>query len=387
MILGGAAVTTSIRQPRGVHLVGSVPLPDAQQVFRMAGTILGRHVRRIPDGETGERTAWAAFQLPMLARNPAFQSRGMPVMRLMLRGYAHSRLVRRLVNTLVTRLEVQSRARSSMLRVRPGVRAEDIRLGPLGYAAAARDSYVVFEQLKQSGVIPALARLQVCLPTPIAVVNAFPIDQQLLVLPAYEARLVDELREMLATIPAHQLAIQWDAAIEFAILEGVAPSAYGAPSEARAPLLETMLRLGNQVPPEVELGYHLCYGDAGHRHFTEPKDTTKLVDVANALAARLIRPLGWVHFPVPIGRFDDAYYAPLRALTVAPETEVYAGVVHAADGAAGTRRRIEAAQRAMDREFGIATECGLGRRDPKSVPSLLRLHAELAAPLSQPSPV
>ena len=46
------------RQPRGVHLVGSVPLADAEAVFRAANAILGRHLRRIPDGETGERTNW-----------------------------------------------------------------------------------------------------------------------------------------------------------------------------------------------------------------------------------------------------------------------------------------------------------------------------------------
>ena len=33
-------------------------------------------------------------------------------------------------------------------------------------------------------------------------------------------------------------------------------------------------------PLEVEVGYHLCYGDAGHRHFVEPRDTSRLVDVA-----------------------------------------------------------------------------------------------------------
>ena len=72
--------------PRGVHLVGSVPLPDAEHVFRTTGATLGRHLRRVPDGETGERTIWAAFQIPMLAQNPAFEARGMRVMRANLDG-------------------------------------------------------------------------------------------------------------------------------------------------------------------------------------------------------------------------------------------------------------------------------------------------------------
>ena len=78
------------------------------------------------------------------------------------------------------------------------------------------------------------------------------------------------------------------------------PSAYGSPFESRQPLLDAMLRLGNFVPGEVELGYHLCYGDAGHKHFKEPTDTARLVDVANAVAQGLQRRLHWLHFPVPI---------------------------------------------------------------------------------------
>jgi hypothetical protein len=44
--------TTSATQhlPRGVHLVDSVPLGDAEDVFRAATAILGGRLRRIPDG-------------------------------------------------------------------------------------------------------------------------------------------------------------------------------------------------------------------------------------------------------------------------------------------------------------------------------------------------
>jgi hypothetical protein len=39
------------RQPRGVHLVGSIPRGDAEDVFRAASSILSGRLRRIPDGE------------------------------------------------------------------------------------------------------------------------------------------------------------------------------------------------------------------------------------------------------------------------------------------------------------------------------------------------
>ena len=190
----------------------------------------------------------------------------MGVMRAVLRGYSRSRLVRRVVNTVLARVAAQERGSASMLRVRPGLAAADIHLGPLGYAAAATSSFAVFHRLQQTGVVPERWRFQVSLPTPIAVVNAFPLDQQPLVLPAYEARLGQEIDGMLQAIPAERLAIQWDAAIEFALLEGVMRSAYGSPAASREPLLQTMIRLGDRVPRDVEVGYHLCYGDAGPRH-------------------------------------------------------------------------------------------------------------------------
>jgi hypothetical protein len=52
--------------------------------------------------------------------------------------------------------------------------------------------------------------------------------------------------------------------------------------------------------------------------------------------------------------------------------------VHYTDGVTGTRRRLATAERHANR-FSIATECGFGRRDPATIPELLRIHAELAA--------
>jgi hypothetical protein len=147
-----------------------------------------------------------------------------------------------------------------------------------------------------------------------------------------------------------------------------------------AGIIERLVRLGDRVPAGVELGYHLCYGDAGHQHFKQPEDTSKLAMIANAIGAGVTRAANWVHLPVPIERADDAYYAPLRDLKLRPETELYLGLVHLADGAAGAAARIAAARRSVA-TFGVATECGFGRRPPETVPDLLRLHAAVSAPL------
>ena len=58
---------TDTTQPRGALLVGSVNLPDAETTFRLAAETLGPLLKRIPDGEVGDRFHWIAFQPDRLA--------------------------------------------------------------------------------------------------------------------------------------------------------------------------------------------------------------------------------------------------------------------------------------------------------------------------------
>jgi hypothetical protein len=80
---------------------------------------------------------------------------------------------------------------------------------------------------------------------------------------------------------------------------------------------------------------------------------------------------------VPRDRSDDAYFLPLRDLRLDPQTELCLGLVHHTDGVEGTTRRLATARRHAAR-FSIATECGFGRRDPATIPELLRIHAAVA---------
>jgi hypothetical protein len=81
--------------------------------------------------------------------------------------------------------------------------------------------------------------------------------------------------------------------------------------------------------------------------------------------------------PVPRNRDDDGYFEPLRRLRLRPETELSLGLVHHTDGVAGTTRRLATARRYVA-DFSVATECGFGRREPRTIPELLRIHAEVA---------
>ena len=55
------------------HLVGSIPLNSSEEVFCSICDTIGSHVKRIPDGETGDRTNWIFFQRKMLANHPAME--------------------------------------------------------------------------------------------------------------------------------------------------------------------------------------------------------------------------------------------------------------------------------------------------------------------------
>src|SRR5205814_609432 len=156
-----------------------------------------------------------------------------------------------------------------------------------GCAAAARASYREFAVLKRDGVVPAGCRFQVCLPTPLAPISAFvALPDQARVEPPYEARMMAELDEILAGIPADQLGIQWDTNFEFGMLEGAFPTWF---EDVKAGILERLLRISRRVPAEVELGFHLCYGDTLQGFHREPRDLGRPEEIATALSAGLGR--------------------------------------------------------------------------------------------------
>ncbi len=333
-----------------VHLVGSVPLQNNTQVFELGCTELGDRIRRLPDGETGERSNWIRWQYPVLAQTPQLEKIELPADR-----YGKN---------------------AAQFKLRDGCSASQIDFPALGYSQAAIASYAEFSRLKEQQIIPSTCRFQVALPTPLAPMQFYvAADDRQQIEPMYEAQLLEELHQILNAIPSSKLAIQWDTAAEFGVLEGVFPSWLANPE---ADILTRLVRLGNAVPADVELGYHLCYGDSGQKHFVEPADTTHLVTIANGIASGLQRVLNWIHMPVPKDRTDRDYYEPLRNLQLQPESEVFLGLIHDGDGSDTNHARIRAAQSVLD-NFGLATECGFGRRPTESIAPLMQLHAQLAA--------
>jgi methionine synthase II (cobalamin-independent) len=225
-------------------------------------------------------------------------------------------------------------------------------------------------------VVASHVRYQACFPTPIAVVGAFvPADDQASFEPRYEEAVVGEVQAICNDIPHQDLAVQWDVAVETAMLEG-AMEHWFRDDTVFDELIARLVRLGNAIPEDVQLGYHLCYGYYERKHFLEPKDLGLLTRMANAIQAGLHRRLDFVQMPVPVSRDDEEYFAPLAGLDLGGE--LYLGVVHHDDGVAGAERRIAAAKAVVgDRLTGVATECGMGQYPPEWLGKLLEIHAEV----------
>ncbi len=261
---------------------------------------------------------------------------------------------------------------------RRALRPQDVRFGELGYAREARASYLDFVAAREKGILPAKLRFQVCLPTPFAVIAPFCADEaRQAILPAYEKAMLGEVVALCAAIPHRDLALQWDVCIEMVMWDGRWRGNPPFPGMDKL-FADTFARLAAPVPNDVELGFHLCYGDLDAKHFIDPVDATKMVELANLIVASVKRPIAWMHMPVPVAREDDAFFAPLRNLRLGSGTELYLGLVHAQDGVAGTTRRINAARKFAG-PFGIASECGIARaRTPAVVREILQVHADAA---------
>jgi hypothetical protein len=334
------------------HLVGSIGLDTVDDVFRTVGETLGPYLRRVPDGEVGGRKLWISWQYPLLRAS------------VFLRPDPSG--------------AIRPTNKFPLLTLAEGVAPSHVRFGELGYAREARASYLDFVAARDNGTLPNGIRFQVCLPTPFAVVSSVVVPSVLpAVEAAYEKAMIAEVAALCRHIPHRDLCIQWDVCNEMVVWDGQASDAVPA-NVPREEIIVRMQRLCAAVPDDVELGLHLCYGDFGAKHFVEPKDAAKMVEFANALAKAVPHKLAYIHMPVPIERSDEAFHAPFRHLALG-DTELFLGLVHAKDGVAGSKARVAAAQRYVQK-FGIATECGMARaRSEDTVRTLLKIHADICA--------
>jgi hypothetical protein len=346
-----------------VHLVGSVPLDEASKVFKTCSTALAGHLSTLPDGEVGYRARWITCQaLFVFDKNPAIETTHRPV------GDGKSAWIPRDYEDNWT------------FKIKPGAQPE---FGDLKYAGWAAESYGLFRELRTRGEIPNNVRFQVCLPTPFGGCALYFTDakERQRVYDAYRPAMVREALKVCEAIPHDDLAIQWDVCVEVIDAEQIeqGKSQGMLPGDVWQRWTAQVGQIAPVIPSAVALGYHFCYGDLGRKHVIQPKDLEVSVRMSNIAIASSRRPVDWVHMPVPANRRDDAYVAPLRDLR-ARDTRVFIGLLHQTDGVEGSIKRAVVAKKYLN-DFGVATECGLGRYESDRLPELLRLHRTVAEQL------
>jgi hypothetical protein len=341
--------------PTTAHLNGSVNLEDTETVMREVAQRIPEGLARIPDGETGDRANWIFFQFLKFQEMDALE--------------------------LETTDADAATYTTPTLQLRDGVDAAEVAWPDLGYAGVYAQSYETFTRLQDEGVIPAGTRFQVQYPTPLASIAGFiTAGDQMQLLPSYEAALFADLQKLLASVPHDRIAVQWDVAVEFGMLEQTTFSD-GAPDAGW--ITDAVARCIDQVPGDVPAGAHLCYGDYGHKHFMQPTSLATQVDVINTLGEKASRPVSFYSLTVPQDKATPDYFAPLADLRAPDDTELYLALVpyHPESQAAGTtdeQIRLVDAQLG-GRAWGICTECGMGRVEREDVLPMLDSYREILA--------
>jgi hypothetical protein len=155
---------------RNIHLVGSAPVENAEDMFRLSMQHLGGLLKRLPDGEAGERDTWIRWQYDKIDDSEQMQQ---------------------------TNLENVYVPRPPFTVVDGVVSADEIKFPNLGYADAAIESWSVFQKLLAEGVITEDIRFQVGLPTPLSVAIFYvEPDSRALFEEAYRNALADEITRM-----------------------------------------------------------------------------------------------------------------------------------------------------------------------------------------------
>ena len=340
-------------------LVGSLPADSTEHAFRAGAELFGDMVFALPDGETGPRRAWVGYERERLCRpNPDVE--------VVQETESPTGIPRHAYETPVFRI----RAGVTELHWDSWPRIDD-----------AISSYEVFRSLRSSGVIPAGVRFQVGLPFPASALNAFKADfagDYPVAERAYEELVGRELVRLMSVVPPSDLAIQWDMAYETQDIEGVlAWTSEGAWERYAGPVV----RLTPQIPEEVLLGYHFCYGTFPEWPMYEARDMGLLVRMANYAVANSGRTVDWVHMAGPryLRSEDRSFFRPLVDLDVG-DTRVFLGIVQPIDGLPGLRRRWETASRYLN-GFGVAMYCGFGRQPGADGMETMREHRDVVRAL------
>ena len=136
-----------------LYLVGSVPMANAEEAFTKVSAALGPRLRRMPDGETGERLDWITWLEPVFAQSPAMEQSD-ELFRVHATGVGRKRY-----------------------HLKPGKTLADFRIDNLFYADIAKQSYATFKRLRDAGKIAPGTKFQVDLVPAHSVIWLFVVNE------------------------------------------------------------------------------------------------------------------------------------------------------------------------------------------------------------------
>ena len=329
------------------------------EVFETVSAALGPRLKRIPDGETGERADWITWLEPVFANSPALEKSD-EVFRLHADGdAAHP-------------LPAQARPFGQRRDVRQSVLCRHRRAVVSGFreAQGAR------------GKFPPHCRFQIDLVPAHSVIWLYLQDELHAPLdPVYNAAAEARDRQDRGT-PAARPDSRSSSTWRRRCSHGWSATTSAATAAPRTRCRQTfgriLIDLANHVPDDIELLFHFCYGDSNHKHVVEPTDMARHGGDGEPADGR--------HRTADPADPHAGAARPLRRclFRAAEESQAHGRTRSCASGscitpmvwparASGSPRRRNSCT-----DFSIATECGFGRRRPDTIPELLRIHAEVA---------
>lgn len=329
---------------RRAHLVGAWPGRNPEHAMETALDQLGPFLDRMSDGETGDRSLWVTAGIDTFRANPD---------------------VEMLHDGGWTSYEDTAR-----WAVKDGgsLNPDNIKLH---YRNAFERSYPAFHVLRERFDRPDL-RFQVGIPAPmdLAVYTFGPAafgDPSI-----GAACAAATLREITEIAERADDDVVFQIETVLALVAAARETDPAAQAQVASQFAGGLIDLAARAPEGTHWGVHLCLGDFHHRAYGNMKDTAPLVALANELAAHWPagRTLDYVHVPFaaaaepPVA--DEAFYAPLRDLSLPDDVRLVAGFLHEKLDHAAHRELLDRIEGHVGRQVDIAAACGLGRRDDPS---------------------
>ena len=113
-----------------VHIIGSVPMANATEVFTRLSAAVGPYLRYLPDGETGPRLDWLPWLAPIFTDQGSFE---------------------------LSPEEFRVHPGATPFRryqLKAGVDPKTVRFTKMPHSGFALESWREFKRLKDAGVIP-----------------------------------------------------------------------------------------------------------------------------------------------------------------------------------------------------------------------------------------